>query len=155
VIRHARVPAGSRVLVVGCGGVGLNVVHGARLPGARPIVAVDLRDDELDYAKAFEAAINATPGCGRTVPRMTDGRGVERPFDAIGREKSALQVIDAVAPGGRAVLVGPARGGQGDDKPFRSCMAKRRSAALITARRGRISIFRCSPVWISRKNQPR
>jgi threonine dehydrogenase-like Zn-dependent dehydrogenase len=105
------------VLVVGCGGVGLNVVHGARLPGARPIVAVDLRDDELDYAKAFEAAINATPGCGRTVPRMTDGRGVERPFDAIGREKSALQVIDAVAPGGRAVLVGPARGGQGDDKP--------------------------------------
>jgi NADPH:quinone reductase-like Zn-dependent oxidoreductase len=55
---------------------------------------------------------------------MTDGRGADTPFDAIDSEKSALQVIDAVAPGGRAVLVGPARGGQGDDKPFRSRTAK-------------------------------
>src|SRR5215470_4192947 len=63
VIRHARVAAGESVLVIGCGGVGLNVVQGARL-------------------------------------------GVDAAFDAIGGEATALQALDAVAPGGRAVLVG-------------------------------------------------
>jgi len=64
VIRHARVPAGSSVLVIGCGGVGLNVVQGARLAGANPIIACDLRDNKLGYAKTFGAThvINATSG---------------------------------------------------------------------------------------------
>jgi Zn-dependent alcohol dehydrogenase len=109
VIRHARVPAGSSVLVIGCGGVGLNIVQGARLAGASPIIACDLRDNKLDYAKLFGAThtINATAGnVVERVREMTDGLGVETAFDAIGGETTALQVIDAVAPGGRAVLVG-------------------------------------------------
>ncbi len=109
VIRHARVPAGSSVLVIGCGGVGLNVVQGARLAGAGPIIACDLRDNKLDYARAFGAthAINAAAGdvVGR-VRELTDGLGVDTAFDAIGGEATALQAIDAVAPGGHAVLVG-------------------------------------------------
>jgi S-(hydroxymethyl)glutathione dehydrogenase/alcohol dehydrogenase len=109
VIRHARVPAGSSALVIGCGGVGLNIVQGARLAGASPIIACDLRDNKLDYAKVFGAThtINATAGdVVERVREMTDGLGVDTAFDAIGSEKTALQVIDAVAPGGRAVLVG-------------------------------------------------
>ena len=109
VIRHARVPAGSSVLVVGCGGVGLNVVQGARLAGASPIIACDLRDNKLDYARNFGAThtINATAGnVVERVREMTEGLGVDTAFDAIGSEQTALQVIDAVAPGGRAVLVG-------------------------------------------------
>jgi len=52
------------VLVVGCGGVGLNVVQGARLAGASPIIACDLRDNKLEFAKKFGAThmINATAG---------------------------------------------------------------------------------------------
>ena len=109
VIRHARVPAGSSVLVIGCGGVGLNIVQGARLAGADPIIACDLRDSKLDYAKTFGAThtINATSGSVvEWVREVTDGLGVDTAFDAIGSEQTALQVIDAVAPGGRAVLVG-------------------------------------------------
>ena len=109
VIRHARVPAGSSVLVIGCGGVGLNVVQGARLAGARPIIACDLRDNKLDYARHFGAThtINATAeNVVERVREMTEGLGVDTAFDAIGGEQTALQVIDAVAPGGRAVLVG-------------------------------------------------
>lgn len=109
VIRHARVAAGSSVLVIGCGGVGLNVVQGARLAGARPIIACDLRDNKLDYAKTFGAthAINATAGdVVKQVQNLTDGLGVDTAFDAIGSETTALQAIDAVAPGGHAVLVG-------------------------------------------------
>jgi S-(hydroxymethyl)glutathione dehydrogenase/alcohol dehydrogenase len=109
VIRHARVSAGSSVLVIGCGGVGLNVVQGARLTGASPIIACDLRDNKLDYARVFGATqtINAaSEDVVERVREMTDGLGVDTAFDAIGSEKTALQVIDAVAPGGRAVLVG-------------------------------------------------
>jgi NDMA-dependent alcohol dehydrogenase len=109
VIRHARVPAGSSVLVVGCGGVGLNIVQGARLAGASPIIACDLRDNKLDYAMNFGAThtINATAkNVVEQVREMTEGLGVDTAFDAIGSEQTALQVIEAVAPGGRAVLVG-------------------------------------------------
>jgi S-(hydroxymethyl)glutathione dehydrogenase / alcohol dehydrogenase len=109
VIRHARVPAGSSVLVIGCGGVGLNIVQGARLAGASPIIACDLRDNKLDYARAFGAThtLNASSGnVVKEVRELTDGLGVDTAFDAIGGEATALQAVDAVAPGGRAVLVG-------------------------------------------------
>ena len=61
VTRHAQVPAGSTVAVIGCGGVGLNIVQGARLAGAKQIIAIDLLDNKLDYAKTFGAThtINA------------------------------------------------------------------------------------------------
>ncbi|MGH7045334.1 MAG: Zn-dependent alcohol dehydrogenase [Stellaceae bacterium] len=109
VIRHARVPAGSSVLVIGCGGVGLNIVQGARLCGASPIIACDLRDNKLDYARSFGAThiVNASAvDLVRQVRELTDGLGVDTAFDAIGGETTALQAIDATAPGGRAVLVG-------------------------------------------------
>jgi S-(hydroxymethyl)glutathione dehydrogenase / alcohol dehydrogenase len=109
VIRHARVPAGSSVLVIGCGGVGLNVVQGARLAGAHPIIACDLRDNKLDYARSFGAThtINAASAdVVKRVRELSGGLGVDTAFDAIGSEATALQAVDAVAPGGRAVLVG-------------------------------------------------
>jgi len=109
VIRHARVAAGESVLVIGCGGVGLNVVQGARLAGARTIIACDLLDNKLAYAKTFGAThtINAKLGdVVKQVQALTDGLGVDAAFDAIGGETTALQAVDAVAPGGRAVLVG-------------------------------------------------
>lgn len=109
VIRHARVPAGSSVLVIGCGGVGLNVVQGARLAGAHPIVACDLRDNKLDYARSFGAThtVNAVKeDVVNAVRDVTEGLGADTAFDAIGSETTALQAIDATAPGGRAVLVG-------------------------------------------------
>lgn len=109
VIRHARVPAGSSVLVIGCGGVGLNIVQGARLAGASPIIACDLRGNKLDYAKLFGASHPINASSVDVVERtrvMTGGLGVDTAFDAIASEQTALQVVDAVAPGGRAVLVG-------------------------------------------------
>jgi len=103
------VAAGESVLVIGCGGVGLNVVQGARLAGARTIIACDLLDNKLTYAKTFGAThtINAKRGdVVKQVQALTDGLGVDAAFDAIGGEATALQALDAVAPGGRAVLVG-------------------------------------------------
>ncbi len=109
VIRHARVAAGTSVLVIGCGGVGLNVVQGARLAGARPIIACDLLDKKLDIARRFGAthAVNARrEEVASRVRELTEGLGVDTAFDAIGGEASAVSAIESLAPGGHAVLVG-------------------------------------------------
>ena len=109
VIRHANVEAGSSVLVVGCGGVGLNVVQGAKLAGAKTIMAADLLDNKLGYAREFGAThtINArTEDVVKRVQELTDGLGADYAFDAIGGDKTAVTILDAVAPGGHAVIVG-------------------------------------------------
>ena len=107
----ARVEAGASVLVIGCGGVGLNVVQGARLAGAGMIVACDLLDSKLGYAKEFGATHTFNGKQDNIVERvreLTAGRGVDYAFDAIGGEQTTLQILDAIRPGGVAVIVGMA-----------------------------------------------
>lgn len=107
--RHAKVEAGSSVVVIGCGGVGLNIVQGAKLAGARRIIAVDLLDNKLEYAKGFGATdtINAkSENVGKRVKEITGGLGADYAFDAIGSQITATQIVDAIAPGGHATLVG-------------------------------------------------
>lgn len=111
VTRCAKVEAGASVLVIGCGGVGLNVVQGAKLAGAATIVACDLLDGKLTYAKQFGAThtVNgSSTDVVEHVRKLTGGRGVDYAFDAIGGEKTTLQILDAVRPGGTAVIVGMA-----------------------------------------------
>lgn len=107
----ARVEAGASVLVIGCGGVGLNVVQGARLVGAGRIIACDLLDNKLEYARAFGATHTINAQQENVVERaraLTGGRGVDYAFDAIGGEATTLQILEAVRPGGTAVIVGMA-----------------------------------------------
>jgi S-(hydroxymethyl)glutathione dehydrogenase/alcohol dehydrogenase len=107
-IRHAKVEAGSSVLVVGCGGVGLNVVQGAKLAGAKTIIACDLVDGKLDMAKKFGATHTINGKKENVVKRVREltGLGVDYAFDAIGTEPTVVQIVDALAPGGHAVIVG-------------------------------------------------
>jgi S-(hydroxymethyl)glutathione dehydrogenase/alcohol dehydrogenase len=122
VVRHAQVEAGASVLVICCGGVGLNVVQGAKLAGAGTIVACDLLDNKLAYARDFGAThtINAkTEDTLKRVRDLTGGLGVDYAFDAIGGDKTAALAVDAVAPGGHAVLVGiPAYSTTASISPF-------------------------------------
>jgi S-(hydroxymethyl)glutathione dehydrogenase / alcohol dehydrogenase len=111
VTNAARVEPGSSVLVVGCGGVGLNVVQGARLAGASRIIACDLLDNKLEFAQDFGATdtLNAQrDDVVKQVRELTDGRGVDYAFDAIGGEATTLQIVEAIRPGGTAVIVGMA-----------------------------------------------
>src|SRR5439155_304209 len=90
------VAPGASVMVVGCGGVGLNVVQGARLAGAGAIVAVDLLDNKLEFAKKFGAThtVNASgTNAVEFVRGLTGGRGVDYAFDAIGGEATTLQIL--------------------------------------------------------------
>src|SRR5207253_3074924 len=111
VTRCAQVEAGASVVVIGCGGVGLNVVQGARLAGARMIIACDLLENKLAFAREFGAThtLNAKEGdVAERVRKLTGGRGADYAFDAIGSEATTLQILDAIRPGGTAVIVGMA-----------------------------------------------
>ena len=107
----AKVEAGSSVLVIGCGGVGLNVVQGARLAGAGKIIAADLLSNKLAFAREFGATHTLDASSEKVVERvreLTGGRGADYAFDAIGGEATTLQIVDAIRPGGTAVIVGMA-----------------------------------------------
>jgi NDMA-dependent alcohol dehydrogenase len=109
--RCAKVEAGASVVVIGCGGVGLNVVQGARLAGAGMIIAADLLENKLEYARRFGAThtVNASQkNVVDEVRGLTGGRGADYAFDAIGSEATTLQILDGIRPGGTAVIVGMA-----------------------------------------------
>ncbi len=116
----ANVGAGQSVAVFGVGGVGSNVLAGAKIAGADPIIAVDLQEGKLGYAKELGAThtVNgADVNAPEAIKELTDG-GVDFAFDAIGVEAAFLQSVESVRAGilgvergGTAVIVGI---GQGD-----------------------------------------
>jgi S-(hydroxymethyl)glutathione dehydrogenase/alcohol dehydrogenase len=112
VTHAARVKIGEPVCVVGCGGVGLQVIAAARLAGAGTIVAVDRREDKLQRALARGAthAVDASAGnAAREVIAITGG--VEHAFEVVGSPATIRLAWDVLAPGGTAVVVGLAPAG--------------------------------------------
>jgi len=108
VLNTARVQPGSSVAVFGAGGVGLNVVMGARLAGAGRIIAVDRNEAKGDMAHQFGATdfVMAGPETISEIQRLTEGRGADYVFEAIGIPAVQEQCLAAVRPGGTVVLVG-------------------------------------------------
>ena len=109
VTNTAKVETGSRVAVVGCGGVGLNAVQGAVLSGASQIIAIDLLPNKLAAAKAFGAThtLNGRDGdVVQGVLALTEGRGVDYAFATVGSPRAIEQVIGMVHQTGKAVIVG-------------------------------------------------
>jgi S-(hydroxymethyl)glutathione dehydrogenase/alcohol dehydrogenase len=108
VMNTARVTPGSTVAVVGCGGIGLNAVQGARLSGAARIIAVDRIPAKLEIAKRFGATdtVNAAAGDPvKAVQELTLG-GVDYSFEAIGLKTTAEQCFSMLKPGGTATVIG-------------------------------------------------
>ena len=86
-LRSSGLQAGQTVAVFGCGGVGLSIVQGARIGGARQIIAVDQFDSKLDMAKAVGAThfVNTTQDDAvKAVRGLTKGLGVDHAFEAVG-----------------------------------------------------------------------
>ncbi len=109
VVNAAKVVPGSSVAVFGAGGVGLNVVQSAALAGAGKIIAVDLRDNKLEYARRFGAThtVNAsTVDPVEQIRSLTGGRGVDYAFEVVGLPRTIRQAYDALAKCGMAVVVG-------------------------------------------------
>src|SRR5208282_496729 len=108
VVNTARVEPGQSVAVVGLGGVGLSAVLGAKLAGARQIVAVDLSDDKLAFAQKLGATdtVNAgAPDAAQTV-RALSGNGVDVAFEMAGAVPALELAYAATARGGTTVTAG-------------------------------------------------
>ena len=108
-LNTATIRKGDTVAVVGCGGVGLNVIQGARIAGAGEIIAVDMNETKLQMAKEFgaTATVNASQGDPVSqVMEMTGQRGADVAFEVIGLQQTIDQTITMTRRGGQAILVG-------------------------------------------------
>ena len=111
VVNAAKVQPGASVLVVGCGGVGLNVIQAAALVGAARIIAVDIRDNKLKYAEQFGATHCVNGSHEDVVSRvraLTGGFGADYAFEVISQPKTIEQAFESLRKGGLAVIVGMA-----------------------------------------------
>jgi S-(hydroxymethyl)glutathione dehydrogenase/alcohol dehydrogenase len=111
VIRTAAVRPGETVLVIGCGGVGLAAIQGARLAGAGRIIAADRVAAQLPAATANGATdtIDASEVDLITVVRdLTGGAGVDHGIEVVGKPATMRAAYDATRRGGKVTLVGAA-----------------------------------------------
>jgi len=108
VLNTARVTPGKSVAVFGCGGVGLNVVQGASLVGAWPIIAVDTVNNKLALAEQFGATHLVNSAREHPVLKVHEitGGGADFAFDAVGDVEVLGQAFDSLDRGGTAVMVG-------------------------------------------------
>ncbi|HEX2040560.1 MAG TPA: Zn-dependent alcohol dehydrogenase, partial [Acidimicrobiales bacterium] len=108
-LNTANIRKGDTVAVVGCGGVGLNVIQGARIAGAGEIIAVDMNETKLQMAKEFGATATVNASQGDPVSQvmgMTEQRGADVAFEVIGLPQTIDQTITMARRGGQAILVG-------------------------------------------------
>ncbi|MEU5195565.1 Zn-dependent alcohol dehydrogenase [Streptomyces scabiei] len=103
VLNRARVDRGDAVVVIGAGGIGLNVVQGARIAGATRIVAVDANPEKEAAARLFGAThfLTSTAGVRDILPT-----GADHAFECVGRVQLIRQAIDLLDRHGQAVLLG-------------------------------------------------
>jgi len=124
VINAAQATPGSRVVVIGAGGVGLNVMQGAAIAGCETIVAIDVRPRPLEIAKRFGATHTISASDPSTlipkdersghatadaVRELTAGRGADFVFDTVGNSRTLTDALAMTRKGGTVVLTGLAR----------------------------------------------
>jgi S-(hydroxymethyl)glutathione dehydrogenase/alcohol dehydrogenase len=109
VLNSARVEPGSSVVVIGCGGVGLAAIQGARLAGAAPIVAVDRVASKFDLARrcgATDSIDSSQTDPVATVKELTGGRGADQVFEVVGRSDTIQAAFDMTRRAGTCTIVG-------------------------------------------------
>jgi S-(hydroxymethyl)glutathione dehydrogenase/alcohol dehydrogenase len=109
VCNSARVEPGSSVAIIGCGGVGLAAIQGARLAGAAPIIAIDRVASKLDLARAngaTEVVDASSTDAVQAVRDLTNGRGADHAIEVVGRSDTIRQAFDMTRRAGTVTIVG-------------------------------------------------
>jgi S-(hydroxymethyl)glutathione dehydrogenase/alcohol dehydrogenase len=112
VLNSAHVEVGASVAVVGCGGVGLAAIQGARLAGAAKIIGVDRAPSKLALARASGATETVDASAGDAVDAvrsLTDGRGPDYTFEVVGLSATIRQAFDMTRRAGTVTIVGAGR----------------------------------------------
>ena len=104
----AAVKPGSTVAVFGAGGVGLAAIQGARIAGARTIIAVDIHENKMKTARDLGATHTVDASSGDAVQKVLDivPGGVDYSFECIGLKSAAEQAFETIRDGGTATIVG-------------------------------------------------
>ncbi|MEU4272795.1 Zn-dependent alcohol dehydrogenase [Streptomyces sp. NPDC026092] len=106
-INTAKVEAGSSVAVIGCGGVGISAIQGAKLQGAAQIVAVDPVESRREAALRFGATEAVAPdGLADAKQRITAGEGFDYVFEVVGKSATARTAYETTRRGGTLCVVG-------------------------------------------------
>jgi S-(hydroxymethyl)glutathione dehydrogenase/alcohol dehydrogenase len=111
VLNTAKVRPGSAVVILGCGGVGISVVQGARIAGASTILAVDPVEAKHGIARKFGATHATTPdGLAELKAELTGSEGFDYAFDVVGASATIRSAWDSARRGGSIIVVGAGRG---------------------------------------------
>jgi S-(hydroxymethyl)glutathione dehydrogenase / alcohol dehydrogenase len=146
VINTAKVEAGARVVVFGLGGIGLNVVQGARMVGAAQIVGVDLNPARRALAEKFGMTdfVNPDEVKGDLVPYLVDltKGGADYSFECIGNVKVMRQALECCHKGwGVSVIIGVAGAGQEiQTRPFQLVTGRVWKGTAFGGARGRTDV---------------
>jgi S-(hydroxymethyl)glutathione dehydrogenase / alcohol dehydrogenase len=128
VFNTAKVEPGTTVAVIGCGGIGLNAIQGARIAGASKIIAIDMLDEKLELASEFGATHTVNAGAGDPVREVMglSGGGVHYSFEAIGLKIAAEQAFNMLRAGGTATVIGMIPIGQNVELPGVSFLSEKK-----------------------------
>ena len=135
-IRTSGLKPGETAAIYGCGGVGLSIIQGARVAGARRIIAVDKFGAKLDLARELGATdtVNATEADPvAAIRELTGGRGVDHAFEAVGLPMLVDQAVRSLAIRGTATIVGVLPAGAKIEFPWE---ALRPECRIQTSRMG-------------------
>ena len=155
VVNAARLRAGQDVVVIGAGGVGLNAIQGARIAGARRIVAVDMSDEKLAIAKEFGATdgVLATEDKPWRAAKAAMGRGADAVFVTVGAIPAYEQAPQYLAPGGKVIMVGMPHSGA--EAKYEPVMLAATGQGMVGSKMGDVVIARDIPWMVDLYQQGR
>jgi S-(hydroxymethyl)glutathione dehydrogenase/alcohol dehydrogenase len=157
VLNTARVEPGANVVVFGLGGIGLNVVQGARLAGANMIVGVDLNHEREDLARTFGLThfVNPKELSGNLVGHLVEltGGGADYSFECIGNVDVMRQALECCHRGwGVSVIIGVAGAGQEiSTRPFQLVTGRVWKGTAFGGARGRTDVPKIVDWYMERK----
>ncbi|MBY0483119.1 S-(hydroxymethyl)glutathione dehydrogenase/class III alcohol dehydrogenase [Nitrosomonas sp.] len=145
VIYTAKVEAGANVAVFGLGGIGLNVIQGARMVGADKIIGIDINPQREAMARKFGMTHfinpNDVPNIVDAVVQLTDG-GADYSFECIGNTKVMRQALECTHKGwGRSIIIGVAEAGaEISTRPFQLVTGRKWEGSAFGGARGRTDV---------------
>ncbi|NVO57083.1 Zn-dependent alcohol dehydrogenase [Rhodobacteraceae bacterium B1Z28] len=155
-INTAGLRPGQDVVVIGAGGVGLNAIQGARIAGARRIVAVDMTEEKLEIAKEFGATHGVLASIKepwKAAYKALGGRGADAVLITVGAIPAYEQAPRYLGRGGRAVMIGMPH--SGDEARYEPVVLAALGQGLVGSKMGDVVIQRDIPWMIDLYEQGR
>ncbi|WP_298936559.1 Zn-dependent alcohol dehydrogenase [uncultured Ruegeria sp.] len=155
-VNAAGLRPGQDVVVIGAGGVGLNAIQGARIAGARRIVAVDMTEEKLEIAKEFGAThgvLGSLKEPWKAAYKALGGRGADAVLITVGAIPAYEQAPRYLGPGGKAIMIGMPH--SGDEARYEPVILAALGQGLAGSKMGDVVIQRDIPWMIDLYEQGR